>query len=175
MVRAGLILGMVLLAGSLQAESDPERPPGVREGGPGEKRFKEMRALGNKRNPMPFKPFLMAGTPQFTQMLKMALLPPDQVEVGMQQWPKYQEMDEMAREELRRNLERFRHRIKQEAMEDAQQQRLVIPPGQEGEFVRLYWEKRIQIETRVRQEAETRMKQEMDAIWGELRQRYTSP
>lgn len=170
----------VLWAGAVLAEPPPEGGAegpgfgqGMKEGSrpPGE----GVRPPGGMRRLMPFKPFLMAGSPQFAQMLKISLLPPDRVEAEMQNWPKFQEMDEPAREEFRKGIDQFRRRIREEALNGAREQKITIPPTRETEYVRLYWEKRIQIETRIRQQAEGQLKQEMDTAFRDLRQRFPSP
>lgn len=163
----------ILWVGLVWGEPPPEGGPEGRGFGPGPK--EGVRPPGGIRRLMPFKPFLMAGSPQFAQMLKISLLPPDKVEAEMQNWPKFQEMDEPAREEFRRGIDQFRRRIREEALNGAREQKITIPTARETEYVRLYWEKRIQIETRIRQQAEGQLKQEMDTAFRDLRQRFPSP
>lgn len=172
----GLLAIPVLWVGVVLAEPPPEGGPGGPEGpGPGQGPKEGGRPPGGMRRLMPFKPFLMAGSPQFAQMLKISLLPPDKVEAEMQNWPKFQEMDEPAREEFRKGIDQFRRRIREDALNGAREQKITIPPARETEYVRLYWEKRIQIETRIRQQAEGQLKQDMDTAFRDLRQRFPSP
>ncbi|MDX6767352.1 MAG: hypothetical protein SFU85_11245 [Candidatus Methylacidiphilales bacterium] len=155
------------------AEDGPGGPP--LDGPPGEGKGGMRPPKGGLRHLMPFKPFLMAGSPQFGQMLKIALLPPERVQEEIQNWPKYQEMDETGKEDFHRVIERFRQRTREEALAEAREQKWAIPAGRENEYVRFYWEKRIAIETRVRQQAEEQLKMEMGTAFKEIRQRFPSP
>jgi len=172
-----LMVGMTVMGLALSGAQAEGRPPGGgmpegAEGPPGKRPKDGLRPPPGMRNHLPFKPFLMAGSPQFSQMLKMSLLPPDKVEAELQQWPKFQQMDEATREDFRKGIERFRHRVRQDALEDARAHNFTVPPGQEEAYLKSYWEKRIQIETRVRQQAEERLEQEMRAVFQDFGQRF---
>jgi hypothetical protein len=116
----------------------------------------------------PIKPFLMAGHPEYARMIEAALAPESQVAAHLERWPRYQEMDEAARRDLRQGFERMRRRIREEALEDATARGWTIPPEKEDEFVRSYWTRRIRVERAVRERAEREWKEAMDQAMADL-------
>lgn len=144
---------------------DPDAGPG-----PGER----PRGPGHARRMPPFKPFLIAGHPDFTRMLEAALAPPEELEARMSQLPRYQEMDERERQDLRQGIERFRRRVKEDALQDARQRGIAVPEAREAEFVRAYWQRRARIERRVRERAEAEIKTSMAGLEAELKAAFGS-
>jgi len=162
-----LILATGLLAAPVQA-APPARPP--QAGPPTHEMRSEER--GRKRFMPPFKPFLMAGQPEFARMIEAALATEAELEQKLDAWPRYQELDEAAKRDMRNGFERFRRRIREEAMDEATQRGWTIPPGQESAYLRSYWSRRIQIETQIRARAEEQWKSSMEQAMAEVGRAY---
>lgn len=161
MVTPPRILILALLLPLAALASPPSSTPEGSERPPERER-------GRHRGMPPIKPFLMAGHPEFARMIEAALAPESQVAAHLERWPRYQEMDEAARRDLRQGFERMRRRIREEALEDATARGWTIPPEKEAEFVRTYWARRIQVERTVRERAERDWKAAMDQMMAEL-------
>jgi hypothetical protein len=161
------LLGL-LLAQGLQGKPERKDAPPAGEGPRSGER-------GRLRGMAPFKPFLMAGHPDFARMVEAALARPEDVEKKLAQWPRYQEMNEAGRGELRQGFDRFRRRIREEALEDARGRGWNVPAEKEAVFLRSYWERRIRVEQAVREKAEAELKKTLDAALGELARDYSTP
>lgn len=158
-----LILSLTIpLASLTQAapRNEEPTPPPPKEKSEFPKNRPEER--GKRRLPSAPKPFLMAGHPDFARMIEAALAPEDQIQQRLEQWPRYQQLDERGRAEMRQGFHRLRRRLREEALEEATTRGWVIPPEREAEFLRAYWAGRIRIEQAIRQRAEQEWKAAMD-------------
>ena len=117
-------------------------------------------------------PFLMAGDPRFEEMLKLALVEEDQFNSAVQDWPRLQQMSEIEKRMFLRRVTMFREKLRQEAMEEAEQLGLDIPEDQKVEYFRSYWTARMQLEKEIRAEAKERHEAEMEALRQKMRQQW---
>jgi hypothetical protein len=162
------------------AQQAPSGKPGAddfrREGKPDWKNGE--RPKGGKGMPPELRGgefFLQAGDPRFERMLVLAFAPGERIEAELQKWPTYQDAEPENRERMRRQLEFFRNRIQGAALREAESAGLKLPPDQQKDFVRAYWEKRIEVEKRIRAEVEPRLKAEMSAAMAELKKEFAAP
>lgn len=130
---------------------------------------------GKRRLFPPPKPFLMAGHPEFARMVEAALAPDHQIQQKLQAWPRFQEMDETGRRELRQSFDRFRRRLRDEALEDATARGWTIPPEREADFIRAYWARRIRVEQAIRQRAEQELQTAMDQALRGMEKEFLPP
>lgn len=171
-------IGAALLALSLFPLAAQDRPSGPppdefqrkKERGEGE------RPKGGRGMPPELKGgdfFLQAGDPRFERMLVLAFVPEERVEAELQKWPPYQEADAQGRERVARQVSFFRKRIQGAALREAEQAGIQLAPEQQAAFIRAYWEKRIEVEKRVRAEVEPRLKAEMGRAVAELKNEFS--
>ena len=103
-----------------------------------------------------------AGPPdenRFAQILVLTLLPKERLQAKLAEWPNYQELDEAQRARLVERIDQVRETCRKQALEVAREFGLKFGPGQEEEFVRMYWSERVKIDQSLRQEFEERRSQ----------------
>jgi len=102
-----------------------------------------------------------AGPPdegRFAQILLLTLVPREQLQDRLAAWPNYQELNEAQRARLLERIDEVRQTAQKQALEVAKEFNLQVGPGQEEEFVRMYWMERVQIDQTLRQELLTKRK-----------------
>lgn len=167
-----LILAWAILAGPVSAQ-EPKTDP----------RPKEMRKEKDRPPRIPDAPFVpkrgmvkrekgqfWAGPPdegRFAQILLLTLVPPEKLQERLAEWPNYHELNEAQRARLVGRIEEVRDTARKQALEVAEEFHLQVQPGQEDEFVRMYWMERVQIDQTLRQELLTKRKK----LEGESEQR----
>lgn len=151
-------LGMPVFA--QEEEQDPrtkevrkerERPPRIPDGPFVPKRGMVQREKGK----------FWAGPPdegRFAQILLLTLVPREQLRERLAEWPNYQELNEAQRGRLVERIDEVRQTAQKQALEVAKEFNLQVGPGQEEEFVRMYWMERVQIDQTLRQELLTKRK-----------------
>ena len=96
-----------------------------------------------------------AGPPdegRFTQILTLTLVPRERLEEKLAEWPNYQQLNEEQRARLLERIDQVREAARKQALEVAKEFGLQVAPGQEEEFVRVYWTERVAIDQALRQE-----------------------
>lgn len=157
--------GPTLLA---QRPDEEGRPPASFKQDRPDRETKIRRGRGETR----LKPFLMASDPRFEKMLNLALVNENELEEAIETWPKYEEMNPMRRQHLKRRLDNFRDRIRSEAMAKAGEMDLTIPPERENDFIRDYWSSRIRIEKEVRKMAEAELRERSNRVREEIKRKW---
>ena len=157
------ILGFGMLAVPVSAQDngqDPnakevrkerERPPRIPDGPFVPKRGMVKREKGQ----------FWAGPPdegRFAQILLLTLVPREQLQERLAEWPNFQDLNEAQRGRLVERIDEVRETARKQALDVAKEFNLQVKPGQEDEFVRMYWMERIQIDQAVRQELLTKRK-----------------
>lgn len=156
-----LIFGMLAVPVSAQDNAqDPrarelrkerERPPRIPDGPFVPKRGMVKREKGQ----------FWAGPPdegRFAQILLLTLVPREQLQERLAEWPNFQDLNEAQRGRLVERIDEVRETARKQALDVAKEFNLQVKPGQEDEFVRMYWMERIQIDQAVRQELLTKRK-----------------
>ena len=102
-----------------------------------------------------------AGPPdegRFTQILTLTLVPKEKLHEKLSAWPNYQELDEAQRVRLEERIDQVRESARKLALDVAKEFGLQVGPGQEDDFVRMYWGERVKIDSELRQELLQRRK-----------------
>ena len=92
------------------------------------------------------------GEARFAQILLLTLVPRERLREKLAEWPNYQELDEAQRARLVERIDEVRETCRKQALEVAKEFGLKVGPGQEEEFVRMYWSERVRMEQALRQE-----------------------
>jgi hypothetical protein len=122
-----------------------------------------------------------AGPPdegRFTQILTLTLVPRERLEEKLAEWPNYQQLNEEQRARLLERIDQVREAARKQALEVAKEFGLQVAPGQEEEFVRMYWIERVSIDQTLRkelQEKRTRLEKESESRILQKFPRATSP
>ena len=109
-----------------------------------------------------------AGPPdegRFSQILSLTLVPKDKLQEKLGEWPNYQQLSAEQRERLLERIDQVREAARKQALEVAREFGLTVGPGQEEEFVRMYWMERVAIDQALRkelQEKRTRLENESE-------------
>ena len=168
MTRAlGLALFAVVFVSPLVAQ-----PTGA-DGDPG-KPARESKKEKNRPPRIPDGPFVpkrgmiqrpkgqfWAGPPdegRFTQIVTLTLVPREQLQKRLEEWPGYQELSEEQRARLVERIEQVREANRKHALEVAKEFQLQVPAGQEEEFVQMYWRERVAIDQGLREEMSSKRK-----------------
>ena len=96
-----------------------------------------------------------AGPPdegRFTQILTLTLVPKEKLHEKLAEWPNYQELDEAQRARLEERIDQVRETARKQALDVAKEFGLQVGPGQEDDFVRMYWGERVSIDQSLRKE-----------------------
>ena len=108
-----------------------------------------------------------AGPPdegRFTQILTLTLVPRERLEEKLAEWPNYQQLNEEQRGRLLERIDQVREAARKQALEVAKEFGLQVAPGQEEEFVRMYWTERLAIDHALQKELkEKRSRLEKDS------------
>ncbi|MEM6820689.1 MAG: hypothetical protein AAF558_01935 [Verrucomicrobiota bacterium] len=150
-----LVGGLSIWGGTLHATGLDKSKEGVKD------RKKFERQIKNRFTP---KPFLMAGDKRFEKMLQLALADEDQLSNAFDQWPGMESLDDRAKRMFTRRVKGFRDRLRREALEEAKNLEITLEEREKNEFIRSYWQQRMQIERRIRQNAEEELKSSMKPI-----------
>ena len=158
------LVGLGVLIGPVAAQDEEEsifpakevkkekaRPPRIPDGPFVPKRGMVKREAGQ----------FWAGPPdegRFAQILLLTLVPREQLQERLAEWPNYQELNEAQRARLVERIDEFRQSAQKQALEVAKEFKLQVAPGQEEEFVRMYWMEKVQIDQALRQELLTKRK-----------------
>ena len=153
-----LLLSFGVIAGPLtaQEEREPElkageakkekaRPPRIPDGP-----FVPKRGMVNRQ-----KGQFWAGPPdegRFAQILTLTLVPRERLQEKLAEWPNFQELSEEQRARLLERIDQVRETCRKQALEVAKEFGLQVGPGQEEEFVRMYWAERVAIDQTLRKE-----------------------
>ena len=103
-----------------------------------------------------------AGPPdegRFAQILALTLVPKEKLEERLAEWPHYQELNAEQRQRLVERIDEVRQTARKQALDVAKDFDLRVGPGQEEEFVRMYWKERVRIDQSLRQEFQEKRKQ----------------
>ena len=85
-------------------------------------------------------------------------MPREQLQERLAEWPNYQELNGAQRARLVERIDEVRQSAQKQALEVAKEFQLQVGPGQEEDFVRMYWMERVQIDQALRQELFTKRK-----------------
>ena len=89
---------------------------------------------------------------RFIQIMTLALLPQDQLNTKLQEWPMYQEFSEEQKTRLVERVGEFRIQSRKEALKVAKDFHLSVTPENEDAFVRDYWSERVATEKAIREQ-----------------------
>ena len=108
-----------------------------------------------------------AGPPdegRFAQILLLTLVPRERLREKLAEWPNYRDLDEAQRARLVERIDQVREICRKQALEVAKEFGLKVEPGQEDQFVRMYWSERVRMDQALRQELqEKRSRLEKDS------------
>lgn len=108
-----------------------------------------------------------AGPPdedRFGQILSLTLVSKDKLQEKLGEWPNYQQLSVEQRERLMERIDQVRKAARQQALEVAREFDIRLEPGQEDEFVRMYWSERVAMDRTLRKEMEgKRMRLEQES------------
>ena len=102
-----------------------------------------------------------AGPPdegRFAQILTLTLVPKEKLQEKLAAWPNYQELDEAQRTRLMERIDQVRETCRKQALEVAKEFALQVKPGQEEEFVRMYWTERVTMDQSLAEELRQKRK-----------------
>lgn len=102
-----------------------------------------------------------AGPPdegRFAQILGLTLVPKEKLQEKLAEWPNYQELSPEQQSRLVERIDQVREAARKQALEVAQEFQLLVGPGQEDEFVRLYWTERVEMDRALKEELSTKRK-----------------
>lgn len=134
-----------------EAKREKARPPRIPDGPFVPKRGMVKREKGQ----------FWAGPPdegRFAQILGLTLVPKEKLQEKLAEWPNFGELSPEQRERLLERIDQVRETARKQALEVAQEFDLQLGPGQEEEFVRLYWSERVKIDRVLREELSTKRK-----------------
>lgn len=134
-----------------EAKKEKARPPRIPDGPFVPKRGMVKREKGQ----------FWAGPPdegRFAQILGLTLVPREKLQEKLAEWPNYQELSPEQRERLLERIDQVRETARRQALDVAREFALQVGPGQEDEFVRLYWSERVEIDRVLKQELLTKRK-----------------
>lgn len=103
-----------------------------------------------------------AGPPdegRFAQILALTLVPREKLEERLAEWPNYQELSVEQRQRLVERIDEVRATARKQALDVARDFQLQVGPGQEEEFVRMYWKERVQMDQSLHREFQEKRKQ----------------
>ncbi|MDD5260412.1 MAG: hypothetical protein PHD76_01045 [Methylacidiphilales bacterium] len=169
-----LLVTLLACGGTGNAQVPPQEPPPSNNSGPGPDAGHHGPFGKNEKGPRPPfpHPFLVAGDPRFQKMLIIALVPPDQVDKKLAEWPDYKNLDAEKKAQMAQKMGEFRERIHHTALEEAEKLGLQLPDNKKEAFVQAYWNKRIVAESALRKEAEEKDKASMQRIRDELKKEF---
>jgi hypothetical protein len=109
---------------------------------------------------------------RFPKMLELGTLPKDQLQKRMDEWAKQRNLPPERRQQMETRIERFRQRIRSEAMQSANKMGVKVPPNRENEFIQSYWQHKIETEKRLNEQQEPLREQLMQESQRQLRQEF---
>lgn len=98
-----------------------------------------------------------AGPPdegRFGQILSLTLIPRDNLQEKLGEWPNYQQLSMEQRKRLMERIDQVRESARKQALEVAKEFSLQVSPAQEDEFVRMYWSERVAMDQSLKREME---------------------
>jgi len=148
-----------------EARKEKERPPRIPDGPFVPKRGMVKREKGQ----------FWAGPPdegRFAQILLLTLVPREQLQARLAEWPNYQELNEAQRARLVERIDEVRQTAQKQALEVAKEFNLQVGPGQEEEFVRMYWTERVAMDQALKKEFQEKRKRFEQASEKKILQTY---
>lgn len=134
-----------------EARAERPRPPRIPDGPFVPKRGMVKREKGQ----------FWAGPPdegRFAQILTLTLVPQEKLQEKLGEWPGYRSLSTEQRDRLVERIDQVRAVARKQALEVAKEFGLEVGPGQEEEFVRMYWMERVRMEDDLRKELLTKRK-----------------
>ncbi len=134
-----------------EAKREKARPPRIPDGPFVPKRGMVTRQKGQ----------FWAGPPdegRFGQILTLTLVPKEKLQEKLAEWPNYQELNQAQRDRLMERIDQVRETARKQALDVAREFDLQVGPGQEEEFVRVYWLERVEIDRALKEELSTKRK-----------------
>lgn len=116
-----------------------------------------------------------AGPPdegRFAQILTLTLVPKEKLHEKLSEWPNYQELDQAQRARLEERIDQVRETARKQALDVAKEFGLRVGPGQEDEFVRMYWSERVKMDSQLRQELSRKRKKLEEESEGRILQKF---
>ena len=118
------------------------------------------------------KPPMMLMDERFEKMLPLATLSEDQVIEHAKKWPHFEKVPEQGRERMLERMKKFRKRFRREALHEAKQMELKLEGEKENEFIRAFWQKRIEVDKKLKAELEPRRKELMKQAREDLKKQF---
>ena len=109
---------------------------------------------------------------RFPKMIEIAAAPEEKVNALAAQIVAARNAPPEKQEEMLGHIMDFRKHLRDEALQSAKRLNIPLTPENEGDYVRAFWTKRVEIEKKLRQEIEPRRKQLMDQSRAELAQQF---
>jgi|GEM_PF-6520063 len=109
---------------------------------------------------------------RFPKMIEIAAAPEEKVNALATQIAASQNLPPEMGERILSQMKEFRKRLRDDALQAAKSMNVTLTPEKEGDFIRDYWTKRMEVEKTLHQEVEPRRKQLMDQAREELCQQY---
>jgi hypothetical protein len=125
-----------------------------------------------KKNPAPG---IGRGDIEIREKLEtLSQLTPQQLDIELQKWPRYQQMDLGERAKLLQRIQEYKDRRHRQAESKARDLGVKMTPEQFATFEKRFWEKRLQADRQLWQEMEPRRKALDQQINSELKQEFAA-
>lgn len=121
------------------------------------------------------KPPFMGGKWELEMKEKLETLvklSPQQLDIELQKWPRYQQMDLGERAKILQRIQEFKDRRRKQAENKARDLGLKLTPEQFAAFEEKFWDKRLKTDRQLWQEMEPRRKQLEQQLNSELKQEF---
>lgn len=99
--------------------------------------------------------------PRFPKMIELAAAPEDRITALLSGLPFFKNAPEEKRAKFLENLHTFRNRLRNEALTYATRQGIQVASEKQGEFIRAFWTKRMEVEKELQAEFAPRRQQLM--------------
>lgn len=156
------VLGLLACPVTAQEESQDPKPAEVKKEKARPPRIPDAPFVPKRGMVKREKGKFWAGPPdegRFGQILSLTLVPREKLQEKLGEWPNYQQLSVEQRERLMERIDQVREAARKQALEVAKEFRLQIKPGQEEEFVRMYWRERVTMDQSLQTEMEAKRKQ----------------
>jgi len=168
-IAASLLFLLALALENIDAQTPlpqppPGDPPAEQQGPP------PPHEAGRRKGGGP--PPLLVIDERFKKMIDLALLPESDVEQNIDKLPMVAKMTETEKQKFTEHVKGFRNRIRKEALDKAEKIGITLSAEKQDEFVKNFWEKRIEMEKKLNEEIEPRRKKLMQDILDELSKKY---
>lgn len=118
-----------------------------------------------------------AGSPEegrFVQILTLILVPREQLDAKLQEWPPYPKLTDPQKARLVERLDEVREQSRREALEVAKDFKLAVTPEKEDAFVRTYWTEKVAVEQSITKELSPMRKKLEDEARKRIETQYKS-